>query len=227
MTTPRIPRHTLLASCLAWAALAAFGPAAAQPAAPSAADTQLDCAQLQAELTALAASQPAAADNPAAAAAGAQVLGALAQQAAARSGRTGSGLGSMLGGLMGGSAPVAAPAGQGNVANVLQLVQVAQAVQGAPAADPTQRQAEAQAQAAAVAQVATLQALAQQRGVAGMGRSQAEAVGVVSMLGGLLSAAQAAQPVATPGNAALQQLAGSRQEQLAGLYLAKGCKAPS
>ena len=50
------------------------------------------------------------------------------------------------------------------------------------------------------------------------------------MLGGLFSAAQAvqaaqgAQPVATPGTAAIQQLAGSRQEQLAGLYLAKGCK---
>ena len=91
---------------------------------------------------------------------------------------------------MGGSAP-AAPAAQGTAGQVLQLVQVAQAVQGAPGGDTNQ--AQAQAQAAAVAQVATLQALAQQRGI---GRGQAEATGVLSMLGGVLSAAQVAQPVA-------------------------------
>lgn len=216
MSIPHARRHFLLAGGLALSALAT----AVQ--AQSAADTQLDCARLHAELTALAAAPPAAAaDNPAAAAAGAQLLGALAQQAAARSGKSSGGLGSMLGGLMGGGAP-AAPAAQGTAGQVLQLVQVAQAVQGAPAGDANQAQ-QAQAQAAAVAQVATLQALAQQRGI---GRSQAEATGVLSMLGGVLSAAQAAQPVATPGGGAIQQLAGSRQEQLGGLFLAKGCKLP-
>jgi hypothetical protein len=50
---------------------------------------------------------------------------------------------------------------------------------------------------------------------------------MVSMPGGMFSPVQAAQPVAMPGNAAIQQLAGSRQDQLGGLFLAKGCKAPT
>jgi hypothetical protein len=39
-------------------------------------------------------------------------------------------------------------------------------------------------------------------------------------------AAQAAAPAPAAPAAAMQQLAGSRQEQLAGLFLAKGCKLP-
>ena len=202
-------RQTAVAASLA---AMAFG-AAAQGSNP--ADAELSCQQLQAELVALSAPAPAA--NPAAEAVGAQVLGALAQQAAARGGRS-SGLGGMFSGLMGGSAP--APAAQGSAGQVMQLMQVAQAVQGAQSGD----QAQAQAQAAAVAQVATLQALAQQRGVAGVGRSQGEAAAVVGMLGSLFSASQAMQQAPVQAPIALQQLAGSRQEQLGGLFLAKGCK---
>lgn len=107
-------------------------------------------------------------------------------------------------------------------------VQMGQAAQGAPgspdaAAMAARDAAQLQAQAAAAAQVAALQAAAQQRSAAAPGRNQGEAAGVVSMLGAPLSAAQAAQPVTVPGNATIRQLAGSRQDQLGGLLLAKGC----
>ena len=99
----RTLRRVALAASLALASLGAAAQGTANPA-----DAALDCRQLQAELGAVAVAQPAA--NPApevAAAAGAQILGALAQQAGARSGGLG-GLGGMFGGLMGGSAPALA-----------------------------------------------------------------------------------------------------------------------
>lgn len=105
----------------------------------------------------------------------------------------------------------------------LPAMPVGQAVPGAPGTQAVDA-AQAQAQAAAVVRVAMLQAQAQQRGVAGPGRNPADAAGVRNLLGSSLSPAQAAQQVATPGHAAIQQLAGSRQEQLGGLALAKGCK---
>ncbi len=155
-------------------------------ATAASAQPEPSCEQLAAGLKTLgltaAANPQADAATTAATAAGAQMLGALAQQAGARNG-----LGGLFSGLVGGTAP-------------------------APAA---------QAQAAAV-QVAALHALAQPRGTGHLHVGQAaQAAG---MLGGLVSATQAAQPVATPGNAAIQQLAGSRHAQLGGLFLAKGCQ---
>lgn len=197
--------HRLLAAaCLAGTALAAS------------AQSEPTCEQIAAELKAL--STPTPQGDAAAAAVGAQVLGALAQQAGARGG-----LGGMFGGLMGGGSarPTAA---QGQAAQALQVLQVVQAVQGAQAGEAPP----AQAQQGAAVQAAALQALAQPRGVGNMtGGQAAQAAGVMGLLGGLMSAAQASQPVTTPGNQALTELAGSRQEQLGGLYLAKGCKAPA
>jgi hypothetical protein len=207
-------RRLALAASISVVALAAGAQARGNPKA----DAELDCRQLQAELTALANAEAAAQATPhMAAAAGAQVLGRAVQQSGGRR----PGQGSKFGSLVDGNAPAAAAQGTAG-----QLQQVAQAVPGAPGVSAGHAE-QARAQAAALAQVSGLRALAHARGVAGVGRNQAEAAGMVSMPGGMFSPVQAAQPVAMPGNAAIQQLAGSRQDQLGGLFLAKGCKAPT